>query len=117
MHGARVAWMGEVCPARLMTGSNFSPPNFQVLTPVSSPPEKRNSPVCHGTLVVTPSQAVCGATVPVRGTRYVRYARGWYAYGARIVVPHPGAYCPARYGHGTAYMYMHMCMCMCMCMC
>ena len=51
---ASVAWMGEVCPARLMTGSNFSPPNFQVLTPVSSPPEKRNSPVRHGTLVVTP---------------------------------------------------------------
>ena len=42
--GARAAWMGEVCPARLTTGSNFSFANFQVLTPVSSPPEKRNSP-------------------------------------------------------------------------
>ena len=61
--GARAAWMGEVCPARLTTGSNFSFANFQVLTPVSSPPEKRNSPAprhagyhpltrrlrCHGT--------------------------------------------------------------------
>ena len=43
--------------------------------------------------------------------RYVRYARGWYAYGARTVVPIPGASCPARHGSGTAYMHMHMHMC------
>jgi hypothetical protein len=81
--GARAAWMGEVCPARLTIGSNFSFANFQVLTPVSSPPEKRNSPA-------------------PRHAGYHPLTRRLRCHGTRCAVRTARPEASTRYGHGSS---------------